>query len=316
MVPDSARYAVVRQPAVCDSQARPLRHSPTYSIMRLIPKQVETMTHRLTLAQQHLYTFQICPRRFYLRFLARVPWPEAPLGLEQEQAYERGKRFHRWIERHFLGLPVMDEADDDPAMRRWWDIYRQQAPVLPDGRRYVETSLTVPIGPENRHQLTGRFDLLIVTGADGQPGCALFDWKTGEPRPIERLRRAWQTRIYLYLTAAGGAALAPDTPSAFVPDRISLTYWYVEDPGHPRSIVYDEAAHRRNRIELEAVVAEIDRQLVANDWPLTEEWSECRHCPYRAYCGRQAAGAAPLDVAAEEDEERDDLDMWLEPQWG
>ena len=159
-------------------------------------------------------------------------------------------------------------------------------------------------------------DALSTLEFDAQPPLAGHVVAEFLRSSAERLRRAWQTRIYLYLTAAGGAALAPDTPSAFVPDRISLTYWYVEDPAHPRSIAYDEAAHRRNRIELEAIVAEIDRQLVANEWPLTDEWSECRHCPYRAYCGRQAAGAAPLDVAAEEDEERDDPDMWLEPQWG
>lgn len=274
------------------------------------------MTPRLTFAQQHLYTFKTCPRRFYLRYLARVPWPEAPLGREQEQAYERGRRFHRWIERHFIGLPVLDEAESDSVVRQWWNTYRQNGPTLPDGRRFVESSLTVPIGPEGRHQLTGRFDLLIVTGADGRPGCVIYDWKTGEPRPIERLRRAWQTRTYLYLAAEGGMALAPDSPEAFAPDRISLTYWYIEDPSRPRVIAYDDAAHRRNRTELEAVVADIDRQLVDGEWPLTEEWSECRHCAYRAYCGRQAAGAESLDTAAEDDEQPDDFEIWLEPQWG
>lgn len=270
------------------------------------------MTERLTLAQQHLYTFRACPRRFYLRFLARVPWPEAPLGLEQEQAYERGRRFHRWIERHFLGLPVADEGDHDPVLRRWWDTFQRHAPPLPDGRRFIETSLTVPIGPDGKHRLTGRFDLL-VTGGDPL-AASLFDWKTGEPRPIERLRRAWQTRVYLCLLAEGGGALAPDAPAAFAPERISLTYWYVEEPLQPRLITYDAAAHRASRVELDGVVAEIDRQLAENEWPLTEDWTECRHCAYRAICGRQAAGQGALDETGDEDEEPDDA--WLEPQWG
>lgn len=273
------------------------------------------MTESLTLAQQHLYTFQACQRRFYLRFLARVPWPEAPLGLEQEMAYERGRRFHRWIERRFLGLPITDEADTDPLLRGWWATFQQQAPPLPDGRRFVETSLTVPIGPEDRHRLTGRFDLLIVSdGADRGPAAALFDWKTGEPRAIERLRRAWQTRVYLFVLAEGGVALVPQEPAAFSPGRLSFTYWYVEDPARPRVIAYDETLHRHNRIELEAIVADIDRQLIANEWPLTNDWAECRHCPYRAYCGRQAAGDAHTDFLEEDDPEPDD--MWLEPQWG
>lgn len=270
------------------------------------------MTESLTLAQQHLYTFQTCPRRFFLRFLARIPWPEAPLGPEQEQAYERGRRFHRWIERRFLGLPVAEESDRDTVLKGWWEVFQRHAPPLPDGRRYIETALTVPIGPESKHRLTGRFDLLVV-GADPL-AATLFDWKTGEPRPIERLRRAWQTRVYLFLAAEGGAALAPDTPDAFEPERISLTYWYLEDPAHPRRIAYDPAAHRRNCIELEAVVSEIDRQLVENEWPLTDDWSECRHCAYQAYCGRQAAGRGEPDTTPDEGEEPDDL--WLEPQWG
>ena len=270
------------------------------------------MIDSLTLAQQHLYTYQACPRRFFLRFLAHIPWPEAPLGIEQEQAYERGRRFHRWIERRFLGLPVADESDHDPVLKGWWDIYQRHAPPLPDGRRFVETSLTVPIGRDSKHRLTGRFDLLVV--GDTPPAATLFDWKTGEPRPIERLQRAWQTRVYLFLAAEGGAALTPDNPTAFEPDRISLTYWYVEASTQPRRIAYDAAAHRRNRVDLEAIVAEIDRQLVDNDWPLTDNWSECRHCAYQAYCGRQAAGRDALDDMPDEDEAPDDL--WLEPQWG
>ncbi len=78
---------------------------------------------------------------------------------------------------------------------------------------------------------------------------------------MARLRRAWQTRVYLIVLAEGGAALVPEKPEAFVPDHLSFTYWYVEDPDHPRVIDYSEANHRRNLSELETIVAEIDRQL-------------------------------------------------------
>ena len=170
-----------------------------------------------------LLLLSACPRRFYLRYLARVPWPEAPLGATQEEAYDRGHRFHRRVERHFLGL-VADEEENDPVLRVWWDTFRRQGPPLPPGRRFVETGLTVPIG---NHFLTGRFDLLIV-GADesGQPAAHVFDWKTGDPRPLDRLRAAWQTRVYLAVLAQGGAALAPEMAEAFAPDRLSFTYWY------------------------------------------------------------------------------------------
>lgn len=269
------------------------------------------MADRLTLAQQHLYTYHACPRRFYLRFLARVPWPEAPLGEELAQAYDLGHRFHRRLERHFLGLPATDE-EADPTLRVWWDTFRAQGLPLPDGRRFVEAALTVPIGG---HFLTGRFDLLIVENGD-TPAAHLFDWKTGEPRPVERLRVAWQTRVYLAILAQGGAALAPDTAAAFAPDRLSFTYWYAADPANPRVITYDTATHRRNWAELEAMVAEIDGRLgqsAETAWPLTDDLAECRRCAYRALTGRQDAGAAEVEPPDEDEVPPDD---WLEPAWG
>jgi hypothetical protein len=272
------------------------------------------MTERLVLSQQHLYTFHVCPRRFYLRYLAHVPWPEAPLGLEQELAYERGRRFHLRLERLFLGLPPDDALETDPVLQSWWATFQQQGLTLPDGARFVETSLTIPIGPQGRHLLTGRFDLLIVAGEGDGRRAALFDWKTGEPRPVERLASAWQTRVYLLVLAEGGAALVPDTPDAFIPDRLSMTYWYVADPAHPRLIAYDEATHRRVRTELEALVAEIDRRLVADDWPLTDDLSACRRCAYQVPCNRQFAGAG-LPEDGEDDEPEADAE-WSEPQWG
>jgi hypothetical protein len=102
-----------------------------------------------------------------------------------------------------------------------------------------------------------------------------------------------------------------------------LTYWYVEDPSHPRVLAYDQAAHDRDRIEIEAVVGGIDQQLVEHEWPLTNDWNECRHCAYQAYCGRQAAGLGILDP--NESAEPDGIELeeiapedtdWLETQWG
>ena len=274
------------------------------------------MTELPILSQQHLYHFQVCPRRFFLRYMARLPWPEAPLGSEQELAYERGRRFHRWVERHFLGLPVTDELSSDPVLAVWWTTFLSQPPPVVDGQRYPETGLTIPVGAEGRQRLTGRFDLLVAgTGTDGLPAAFVYDWKTGEPRTVQQLRHAWQTKVYLVLLAEGGSALVPERPDAFAAGQLSFTYWYVEDPERPRVIAYDEATHAQYRREIEAVVTEMERQLVEQVWPLTEDWSDCRHCPYRVYCGRQAAGSGILDTG--EDEEADvAIEEWLEPQWG
>lgn len=157
------------------------------------------MTDSLTLTQQHLYTFQACPRRFSCASWRASPGRKRRLAPNRNKPTSAAIGSSRWIERRFLGLLVADESDHDPVLKAWWDVYRHHAPPLPEGRRFVETFLTVPIGQGGKHRLTGRFDLLVV--GDNPPAASMFDWKTGDPRPIERLRRAWQTRVYLFLAA-------------------------------------------------------------------------------------------------------------------
>lgn len=233
---------------------------------------------------------------------------------ELETAYERGRRFHRWVERYFLGLPVPDGNDADPVLLEWWATFRHKAPAIPAGLRFVETSVTVPVG---RHFLTGRFDLLVVSeNEDRTPSARLFDWKTGEPRTVQRLENAWQTRVYLAVLTEGAAALLHEPKSDPAPDHITMTYWYLEDPERPRTIHYNTDRHARNWADLTAMVAEVDERLASDDWPLTDDWSLCRHCAYRAYCDRMTAGEGLPDIDDEAEDEFDPADDWLEPQWG
>jgi CRISPR/Cas system-associated exonuclease Cas4 (RecB family) len=272
------------------------------------------MNETLTLSRQRLQTFLICQRRFQLRYLKRLPWPESPLSQEAEAAVERGQRFHQLLERHFLGLPLAIDATEDAELQRWWILFAQSGPALPAGRALAELSLTVPIG---RHLLTGRFDLLVI-GEDesGQPFAHVFDWKTSRPPEEGQLPQDWQTRLYLALLAEGGRALSPAN-RAPGPDHIAMTYWYVTDPAAPRTIRYSQAWHTQNWAEIEALVARIDAQLATGDWPLTDNWDHCRHCAYQAYCGRQAAGqASPLVTETEYSDAEPDSEVedWLEPE--
>ncbi|HEX6383804.1 MAG TPA: PD-(D/E)XK nuclease family protein [Anaerolineae bacterium] len=269
------------------------------------------MDETLTLSRHKLQTFLICQRRFQLRYLERLPWPESPLSPAFEAAVEHGQRFHRLLEQHFLGLEVEPDAMEETELHRWWTLFEQSQLQIPHGRVLAELSLTVPAG---RHLLTGRFDLL-VTGEDeasGEPFAHVFDWKTGQPRAEDELRQDWQTRLYLAMLAEGGRALWPDG-SAAAPDHIAITYWYAADPAAPCTIRYSQAWHKQNWAEIEALVAQIDGQLAAGDWPLTDDWSHCRHCAYQAYCNRQEAGQAEQRI--DDDGELDtEAEEWLEPE--
>ena len=248
--------------------------------------------NKLSLSQYKLSTFLACQRRFQLRYLRRLPWPQSPLPEHTEQLLQQGQEFHQLLQRHFLGLSTTLSTIPDQHVRQWWQEFAAHSPVkeLPDNARFLpETGLTVPLG---NHLLYGRFDLLVIGEAENnQPFAHIFDWKTGRPAEIDTLNGRWQTRLYLALLAEGGSAFWPKNVQ-LSPEQISLTYWYVQEPETPRTILYSTAAHQANWTELQQLAAQLDEAFALDAWPLTEDWTQCRECAYQVYCGRQGAGTA------------------------
>jgi hypothetical protein len=275
-----------------------------------------TMRSPLLLDQTALATFEVCPRRFQLRYLEHLPWPASPLDRQQSLAVERGRRFHRLLERHFLGLPVDKEAIDDDVVRDWWQRFTNSNLGIPDGKRWPEHRLTIPAGDTF---LNGRFDLLVLGEEDGKPFARIFDWKTSHPQSAADLQSTWQTRLYLALVAESGRALFPEGPS-LTPDRISLTYWYPREAEQPRVLSYSEAEHQKNWFAIQELVATIQGLAAATGaldskeaWPLTADWNHCRTCPYQAYCGRLEAGTVGSFNAEEESTDQGETAELLEP---
>ena len=259
------------------------------------------MEARLSLSQYKLATFLTCQRRFQLRYLRRLPWPATPLPERTEQLLQQGQDFHQLLERHFLGLPVSPATIPDSQVRQWWQAFTDHAPVphVPNSARFLpESGLTVPLG---NHLLYGRFDLLVIgENANKQLFAHVFDWKTGRPATTEELNGRWQTRLYLALLAEGGSAFWPQNVH-LAPEQISLTYWYVQTADSPITIRYSSAAHQANWAELEQIAAQLETATLANEWPLTEDWSICRACAYQAFCGRQGAGTAVPELDEQEE---------------
>jgi hypothetical protein len=265
----------------------------------------------LLLSQAKLAAFLTCRQRFYRAALWQSQWPGAPLPDDTAEQIARGKQFHRLLERHFLGLPT-DPADNaDAQVQQWWRAFQRRPPALPPGRRLPEHRLTLPIG---NHLLHGRFDLLIAGETEaGQPYAHLYDWKTGKARREGHLRQDWQTRLYLALLAEGGGALWQNGRSP-TPDQITITYWYASEPDNPRVIPYSAPWHKENWADIQAIVAQIEAALAADEWPLTDDLGECRRCAYQVICGRQVAGP-PSPPPPDEAETPEELDfLALEPQ--
>jgi hypothetical protein len=249
------------------------------------------MDNRLMLSQYKLATFLACQRRFQLRYLRRLSWPNVPLSARTEANLQRGQAFHQLLERHFLGLPIAPETIADAQMGQWWRQFETNWPFgnrFPANVRFLpETGLTVPLGD---HLLYGRFDLLVLgEDEDNTPFAHIFDWKTGKPVEEAELNGRWQTRLYLALLAEGGSAFWPDAVH-LTPEQISLTYWYVQAADDPITIDYSAAKHQQSWADLQQYATQLSATMAEDEWPLTDDWTQCRDCVYQSYCDRRGAG--------------------------
>ena len=252
----------------------------------------------LPLTRGRLETFLACQRRFQLRYLAQLPWPESPPQADLAQAARRGQQFHQLLAQHFLGVTPATGQDDELA--RWWQTFQTNGPTLPAGTYLPELTLTIPWRSQ---RLTGRFDLIIRT----PDHLYLYDWKTEHrPRPAHILRQDWQTRLYLLLAVNGSQALGA---GPYRPEQISLTYWFANAPDKTVTFNYDADEHQRQAAALTILVQQLETQLAQADssWPLTSNLALCPRCAYQLYCGRQ-------DVASTGPASEELLDAWLEPE--
>jgi len=101
------------------------------------------------------------------------------------------------------------------------------------------------------------------------------------------------------LAAEGAGALEQN----IAPQNITLTYWYVNDPGTVPAFNYDQGQHEANWNWFNQVVNELDALLpVQNKWPLTEDLNQCSRCAYQIYCDRQT-GLLDLGEWQQEDQQ-------------
>jgi hypothetical protein len=260
-------------------------------------------------SQHSLGDFADCPRRFYLRYVARQAWPLVETGPEgmdalQYQAYlRRGATLHRWIERYWLGIghaPGVDSRqstvpEDDAELQLWWSRFlATDFSGLPSAR-LPELALAAAVGP---HRLYARFDLLAVDPAPAPGGAeaVIVDWKTlrGENPPrLAFLRRRMQTRIYLYVLVEAGAAYNGGAP--LEPEQCGMRYWLANFPEQPWvEVAYSAAEHEDNRRWLRALADDAAGREGEDQFPKTGDERKCKYCAYRTLCHRRGAPGGEL----------------------
>jgi len=249
-------------------------------------------------SQSSLQDYADCPRRFQLRYVEAQPWPAVqsePL-LERERHAERGKRFHRLVQRHQIGIDpawLSPFAGNDPDLAAWWDEYLKYAGLHNLAGRRLPEYLVVTDLDEAR--LQAKYDLLVIEPSGAM---TIFDWKTYQHMPP----RVWfenrlQTRVYLYLLAHAGGSL---TGGVITPEAIRMIYWLPTFPAEPVVFTYSQAQLEQDEAALAALLSNIRQRLsvapspaIPATWPLTADEMRCRFCEYRSLCDRgDTAGIA------------------------
>jgi len=219
-----------------------------------------------------------------------------------ETRQKEGLEFHRMVHQHLLGIPPeeLGNAASSENVRSWWDNYGAANLQLEGWAMRSELTLYAMIGP---HRLVAKYDLIACRDSHA----VIYDWKTWGRRPTDEwLSRRWQTRVYRALLVKGGAVLNEGQP--FIPEDVSMIYWFAEFPGDPATISYDSLQLERDWAAIQAQISEIaDRQ----SFPMTEHRRRCRFCVFRSYCDRgERAGEwqEPGDEAYAEPDQNAGLD--------
>ena len=181
------------------------------------------------ITQAHLRVLDREPHRFEGLYLDGV---ELPTLAGNWSALERGKQFHQLLQQQEMGLPIQAMVDADPELGRYFQAFASYPPPLLAGQRRSEYPLAMPF---QGVQLYGIVDLLVEAGDRAQ----IVDWKTYWRSPDSAtLANDWQTRLYLFLLAE---------TRDYEPERLSMLYWFSEQPSQWVEVSYDADTHAQNR---------------------------------------------------------------------
>ncbi|QOV21518.1 PD-(D/E)XK nuclease family protein [Anabaenopsis elenkinii] len=242
-------------------------------------------TQVLHLSQGHLNLLETCPRQFQHTYLDKLHLLSHP---DHEENQILGSRFHLLMQQREMGLPINGFLQADPQLQSWISALTNLVPELltptvPPSFRESEHCRTLQI---QNYLLCVVYDLLIADPFQAQ----ILDWKT-YPKPLNKrkLQQNWQTRLYLYVLAE---------TSAYLPQNISMTYWFFQSEGQPQNIQfnYDHTQHQRTAQRLDQLLNQLTNWLEAYQskqaFPqVPENSTTCNYCHFATLCQRTQAQA-------------------------
>jgi hypothetical protein len=237
-------------------------------------------TQLLHLSQGHLNLLEACPRKFQHTYLEQLNSPSDP---EHEAKQTLGSRFHLLMQQREMGLPIDRFLQADTQLQTWMSAFTKAAPE-------IITPTTHPAFRESEHYrtlqlqnylLTVIYDLLIADDQQAQ----IFDWKTyPQPQNKRKLAQNWQTRLYLYVLAE---------TSNYLPENISMTYWFVQSEGEPQKISFSYSTTQQQKTTkqlhqlLNLLTHWLEEYQINQLFPQVEVTSKnCDFCQFAARCER------------------------------
>ncbi|ACB50932.1 unknown [Crocosphaera subtropica ATCC 51142] len=204
----------------------------------------------IRLSQAQLNLLELCPPQFQRVYLEQLGSPMSP---ERQEHLLWGNQFHQLMQQHFLGLSIDSILDIDQELKKivqaLLKVVKEQHNLNSDPWTEAEHYLALE---KDNYLLTAIYDLLIINENKAQ----ILDWKTYlKPQNKQKLEKNWQTKLYLYLLAE---------TSDYLPEQISMTYWFVKIPHHPQYLrfEYNQELHDRNTVELESLLTNLDKYLL------------------------------------------------------
>jgi CRISPR/Cas system-associated exonuclease Cas4 (RecB family) len=235
----------------------------------------------MRLSQGQLNTLDRCPRLFQHTCLEQLQSPSDP-GYEEKQLL--GSRFHLLMQQQEMGLPIDSFLQADANLQSWMAKFAAAAPEVlqPASGQFRESEHFRTLNFSD-YLLTVVYDLLIADDIQAQ----ILDWKTSAKSPNKRkLEKNWQTRLYLYVLAE---------TSHYVPENISMTYWFVQSKGKPQSIkfTYSTAQHEQTRKKLIKLLSQLTQWLEnfyqGKPFPQVSIGNKaCDDCQFAKRCDRVA----------------------------
>ncbi len=237
----------------------------------------------MRLSQGQLNLLERCPRLFQHAYLDQL---SSPTSLEQQERQIWGSRFHLLMQQRELGLPIESLVEEDTQMQGWMKAFAGAAPEIstpPSSQLFRESEHCRTLKVQD-YLLTVVYDLLIADERRAQ----ILDWKT-YPKPQNRrwLEQNWQTLLYLYVLVE---------TSDYLPEQISMTYWFVQSPKEPQSLkfAYDAAQHKQTGQKLNLLLSQLSdwrqRYQAGEPFPQVGEGSVCDSCQFAVRCERDADG--------------------------